>query len=135
MSPRTPRSQDTANAILSQTSVTIPAPITPNNRWSVQSGQSDFDHHQFQVLLSLYTGTAGYLIEVSILTHHVPPLQGPVLTQCHHNSNHIITGSEGLKFRLEALRPQPVSNHTASFMRRKTGTSRSCPIYTLSHLL
>jgi outer membrane murein-binding lipoprotein Lpp len=42
MSPRTPRSQDTANAILSQTSVTIPAPITPNNRWSVQSGQSDF---------------------------------------------------------------------------------------------
>lgn len=43
MSPKTPRSQDSASAILSQTSVTIPAPITPNNRWSVQSGQiSDF---------------------------------------------------------------------------------------------
>ncbi|KAL5324214.1 hypothetical protein ACEPPN_008758 [Leptodophora sp. 'Broadleaf-Isolate-01'] len=42
-SPRTPRTQDSASAILSQTSVTIPAPITPNNRWSVQSGQmSDF---------------------------------------------------------------------------------------------
>ncbi|KAF4628192.1 hypothetical protein G7Y89_g9961 [Cudoniella acicularis] len=42
-SPRTPRSQETANAILSQTSVTIPTPITPSNRWSMQSGQmSDF---------------------------------------------------------------------------------------------
>ncbi|KAG4413466.1 hypothetical protein IFR04_013402 [Cadophora malorum] len=42
-SPRTPRSQDSASAILSQTSVTVPAPITPNNRWSMQSGQmSDF---------------------------------------------------------------------------------------------
>jgi hypothetical protein len=42
-SPRTPRSQDTANAILSQTAVTIPAPITPTNRWSMQSAQlSDF---------------------------------------------------------------------------------------------
>jgi len=47
MSPRTPgrpgRSQETASAILSQTSVTIPTPHTPNNRWSIQSGQmSDF---------------------------------------------------------------------------------------------
>jgi hypothetical protein len=43
-SPRTPRNnQDTANAILSQTAVTIPAPITPTNRWSMQSAQmSDF---------------------------------------------------------------------------------------------
>lgn len=42
-SPRTPRSQDSASAILSQTAVTIPAPITPTNRWSMQSGQmSDF---------------------------------------------------------------------------------------------
>jgi hypothetical protein len=43
-SPNTPRNQDTASAILSQTAVTIPAPISPNNnRWSVQSGQmSDF---------------------------------------------------------------------------------------------
>ncbi|KAL2073330.1 hypothetical protein VTL71DRAFT_10654 [Oculimacula yallundae] len=42
-SPRTPRTQDSASAILSQTSVTIPTPITPNNRWSVQSAQmSDF---------------------------------------------------------------------------------------------
>ena len=41
--PGTPRSQETASAILSQTSVTIPAPITPNNRWSMQSAQmSDF---------------------------------------------------------------------------------------------
>ncbi|KAG9243721.1 hypothetical protein BJ878DRAFT_107432 [Calycina marina] len=40
MSPRTPgRNRDTANAILSQTSVTIPTPVTPNNRWSMQSGQ------------------------------------------------------------------------------------------------
>jgi len=44
MSPRTPsRNHDTAGAILSQTSVTVPTPITPNNRWSMQSGQmSDF---------------------------------------------------------------------------------------------
>jgi len=44
MSPRTPgRNHETASAILSQTSVTIPTPITPNNRWSIQSGQmSDF---------------------------------------------------------------------------------------------
>ncbi|CZT06361.1 uncharacterized protein RCO7_03357 [Rhynchosporium graminicola] len=42
-SPRTPRTQDSASAILSQTSVTIPTPTTPNNRWSMQSGQlSDF---------------------------------------------------------------------------------------------
>jgi hypothetical protein len=42
-SPTAPRNLDTANAILSQTAVTIPAPRTPNNRWSVQSGQmSDF---------------------------------------------------------------------------------------------
>jgi hypothetical protein len=44
-SPRTPsRSQETASAILSQTSVTVPTPVTtPNNRWSMQSGQmSDF---------------------------------------------------------------------------------------------
>lgn len=43
-SPTTPRSQDTTNAILSQTSVTIPSPITPNHeRWSMQSSQmSDF---------------------------------------------------------------------------------------------
>ncbi|KAH8796470.1 hypothetical protein BGZ57DRAFT_863626 [Hyaloscypha finlandica] len=41
--PRTPRGQDTANAILSQTAVTIPAPTTPTNRWSMQSAQmSDF---------------------------------------------------------------------------------------------
>ncbi|CZR53272.1 uncharacterized protein PAC_03150 [Phialocephala subalpina] len=40
-SPRT--SRDVASAILSQTSVTVPSPITPTNRWSVQSGQmSDF---------------------------------------------------------------------------------------------
>jgi hypothetical protein len=41
--PMTPvRSQETASAILSQTSVTIPTPITPN-RWSTQSAQmSDF---------------------------------------------------------------------------------------------
>lgn len=40
---RTPRGPETANAILSQTSVTIPHPSTPNNRWSMQSGQmSDF---------------------------------------------------------------------------------------------
>ena len=44
MSPRTPgRNHETASAILSQTSVTVPAPITPINRWSIQSGQmSDF---------------------------------------------------------------------------------------------
>lgn len=44
MSPRTPaRSQETASAILSQTSVTIPTPITPSNRWSMASGgMSDF---------------------------------------------------------------------------------------------
>lgn len=42
-SPRTPRNLDTASAILSQTSVTIPAPHTPTNRWSMQSGgMSDF---------------------------------------------------------------------------------------------
>lgn len=42
-SPRTPRSNETSNAILSQTSVTVPAPISPNPRWSMQSGQmSDF---------------------------------------------------------------------------------------------
>jgi len=42
-SPRTPRGQETASAILSQTSVTIPAPISPTNRWSMQSAQmSDF---------------------------------------------------------------------------------------------
>lgn len=42
-SPRTPRSHETANAILSQTSVTVPAPITPTSRWSMQSAQmSDF---------------------------------------------------------------------------------------------
>lgn len=40
-SPRTPR--DLASAILSQTSVTVPAPATPANRWSMQSAQmSDF---------------------------------------------------------------------------------------------
>jgi hypothetical protein len=40
-SPRT--RQDSTGAILSQTSVTIPAPMTPNNRWSLQSSQmSDF---------------------------------------------------------------------------------------------
>ncbi|KAL3422533.1 hypothetical protein PVAG01_06689 [Phlyctema vagabunda] len=38
-SPRTPRSRETSNAILSQTSVTIPTPSTSNNRWSMQSGQ------------------------------------------------------------------------------------------------
>jgi predicted nucleic acid-binding Zn-ribbon protein len=43
IAPGTPRSQETANAILSQTAVTIPAPTTPNHRWSIQSGQmSDF---------------------------------------------------------------------------------------------
>jgi hypothetical protein len=44
MSPRMPGiNNETAGAILSQTSVTIPTPITPSNRWSVQSGQmSDF---------------------------------------------------------------------------------------------
>ncbi|KAH8601971.1 hypothetical protein B0O99DRAFT_607854 [Bisporella sp. PMI_857] len=44
MSPRTSaRGHDTASAILSQTSVTIPTPVTPTNRWSMQSGQmSDF---------------------------------------------------------------------------------------------
>ena len=42
MSPRTARSQDTAGAILSQTSVSIPPPITPNKRWSMQSAQSEF---------------------------------------------------------------------------------------------
>ncbi|KAG9234859.1 hypothetical protein BJ875DRAFT_460491 [Amylocarpus encephaloides] len=42
-SPRTPRIQDTASAILSQTSVSIPTPHAPNNRWSMQSGAtSDF---------------------------------------------------------------------------------------------
>ncbi|KAN0113002.1 hypothetical protein V8E51_005953 [Hyaloscypha variabilis] len=41
--PKTTRGQDTANAILSQTAVTVPAPITPTNRWSIQSAQmSDF---------------------------------------------------------------------------------------------
>lgn len=42
--PGTPaRSGETASTILSQTSVTIPAPTTPNSRWSIQSGQmSDF---------------------------------------------------------------------------------------------
>lgn len=40
---RSPRGSETANAILSQTSVTVPSPITPTNRWSMQSGQmSDF---------------------------------------------------------------------------------------------
>ncbi|KAJ5038155.1 uncharacterized protein L3040_007024 [Drepanopeziza brunnea f. sp. 'multigermtubi'] len=38
-SPRANQSHDSASAILSQTSVTIPSPLTPNNRWSVQSGQ------------------------------------------------------------------------------------------------
>jgi len=44
MSPRrTGRSHETASAILSQTSVTIPTPITPSNRWSMASGGlSDF---------------------------------------------------------------------------------------------
>lgn len=44
MSPRTPgRSQETTSAILSQTSVTIPTPLTPSNRWSMASGaMSDF---------------------------------------------------------------------------------------------
>jgi hypothetical protein len=43
-SPTAPRTQDTASAILSQTSVTIPSPITPSHkRWSMQSAQmSDF---------------------------------------------------------------------------------------------
>ncbi|KAM3074578.1 hypothetical protein ACMFMG_008008 [Clarireedia jacksonii] len=36
-SPRTPRGSD--NTILSQTAVTIPSPLSINNRWSVQSGQ------------------------------------------------------------------------------------------------
>ena len=42
--PKTPgKNQETASTILSQTSATVPAPITPNNRWSMQSGQmSDF---------------------------------------------------------------------------------------------
>ncbi|TAQ86006.1 hypothetical protein B7494_g5666 [Chlorociboria aeruginascens] len=40
---RPPRGPEMASTILSQTSVTVPTPITPNNRWSVQSGQmSDF---------------------------------------------------------------------------------------------
>ncbi|RDW81992.1 hypothetical protein BP6252_03104 [Coleophoma cylindrospora] len=37
-SPRLPRSRDTSGTILSQTSVTIPSPSTPTNRWSLQSG-------------------------------------------------------------------------------------------------
>jgi hypothetical protein len=43
-SPKTPgRNQETASTILSQTSVTVPTPHTPNNRWSLQSAQmSDF---------------------------------------------------------------------------------------------
>jgi hypothetical protein len=42
--PKTPgRNQETASTILSQTSVTVPTPITPTNRWSMQSAQmSDF---------------------------------------------------------------------------------------------
>lgn len=42
--PGTPaRTGETASAILSQTSVTIPTPASPNNRWSIQSAQlSDF---------------------------------------------------------------------------------------------
>jgi hypothetical protein len=42
--PRTPgRNQETTSTILSQTSVTVPTPLTPNNRWSMQSAQmSDF---------------------------------------------------------------------------------------------
>jgi hypothetical protein len=39
--PRKPRGPDTANAILSQTSVTVPG-STPDHRWSIYSGQSDF---------------------------------------------------------------------------------------------
>ncbi|CAG8957748.1 hypothetical protein HYFRA_00000086 [Hymenoscyphus fraxineus] len=43
ISPRRPRNRDTASTILSQTSVTIPAPRTPTNRWSMQSAaMSDF---------------------------------------------------------------------------------------------
>ncbi|CAL3972539.1 unnamed protein product [Diplocarpon coronariae] len=42
-SPKAHQTGDSASMILAQTAVTIPAPITPNNRWSVQSGQmSDF---------------------------------------------------------------------------------------------
>ena len=43
-SPRTPdRNQETASTILSQTSVTVPAPMTPNKRWSMHSTpMSDF---------------------------------------------------------------------------------------------
>lgn len=43
-SPRTPdRNQETASTILSQTSVTVPAPMTPNQRWSMHSTpMSDF---------------------------------------------------------------------------------------------
>ena len=42
--PKMPgRNQETASTILSQTSVTVPTAITPNNRWSMQSAQmSDF---------------------------------------------------------------------------------------------
>jgi hypothetical protein len=41
--PRTPRGPETSSTILSQTSVTVPTPTTPNHRWSIQSGQmSDF---------------------------------------------------------------------------------------------
>lgn len=36
---RSPRGSETTNAILSQTSVTVPSPITPTNRWSIQSAQ------------------------------------------------------------------------------------------------
>lgn len=39
-SPRPHRSQDSSSTILSHTSVTIPASISPNNRWSIQSGQT-----------------------------------------------------------------------------------------------
>ncbi|PBP20436.1 hypothetical protein BUE80_DR008826 [Diplocarpon rosae] len=42
-SPKAHLTRNSASMILSETSVTIPAPITPSNRWSVQSGQmSDF---------------------------------------------------------------------------------------------
>jgi hypothetical protein len=47
-SPRTPRARpiplSTATAILSHTSISVPPPLTPNKRWSAQSGQtvSDF---------------------------------------------------------------------------------------------
>lgn len=97
-SPRT--SRDVASAILSQTSVTVPSPITPTNRWSVQSGQmSDFAPSSVPSSPQSYRNSnlfdRGYDFDSSRPTSpgsSVDPMSPQFQPQCHKKRGSDVSG-------------------------------------------